>query len=84
MSKVTYKNVDGHYEVYVDGKWECSCDAGELNGVIREVEAREEMLDIVAEFETEWYKKHSSIWTDKHYNEFVEAKKKFIREKLGK
>ena len=32
------KNVDGHYEIYVDGVFECSCDAGELTETIKEVE----------------------------------------------
>ena len=32
------KNVDGHYEIYIDGEFECSCDAGELTETIKEVE----------------------------------------------
>lgn len=32
------KNVDEHYEIYVDGVFECSCDAGELTETIKEVE----------------------------------------------
>lgn len=38
---VTYRDVDGHYEVYVDGKLEETCDAGELSRVVRELEEKE-------------------------------------------
>ena len=40
MDGITYKNVDGHYEIYVDGKFECSCDAGELTETLDEVEKK--------------------------------------------
>ena len=36
--EIKAKNVDGHYEIYVNGKFECSCDAGELTETIKEVE----------------------------------------------
>ena len=32
------KNVDGHYEIYVNGKFECSWDACELTETLQEVE----------------------------------------------
>lgn len=32
------KNVDGHYEIYVDGVFECSCDDGELTEIMKEIE----------------------------------------------
>ena len=36
--EIKTKNVDGHYEIYVDGKFECSCDAGELTETLDKVE----------------------------------------------
>ena len=36
--EIKAKNVDGHYEIYVNGEFECSCDAGELTETLDEVE----------------------------------------------
>lgn len=36
--EIKAKNVDGYYEIYVNGEFECSCDAGELTEMIKEVE----------------------------------------------
>lgn len=36
--RISYAELDGHYEIYVDGMFECSCDAGELTETIKEVE----------------------------------------------
>ena len=36
--KIKAKNVDGHYEICIDGEFECSCDAGELTETLQEVE----------------------------------------------
>ena len=36
--KIKVKNVDGHYEIDVNGEFECSCDAGELTETLQEVE----------------------------------------------
>ena len=41
MKKITWKWVggrDGHYEIYVDGKLEQTCDEGELNSEVRKLE----------------------------------------------
>lgn len=35
---ITYKNVMGHYEIYVNNEFKCSCDSGELTETIHEVE----------------------------------------------
>ena len=32
------KNVDDHYEIYIDGEFECSCDVGELTETLDKVE----------------------------------------------
>lgn len=32
------RNVNGHYEIYMDGRFVCSCDANELNEVVEEME----------------------------------------------
>lgn len=32
------RNVNGHYEIYLDGAFVCSCDANELGEVIEEME----------------------------------------------
>lgn len=32
------RNVNGHYEIYKDGAFVCSCDANELNEVVEEME----------------------------------------------
>ena len=31
------RNINGHYEIYKDGKFVCSCDAGELKEVVEEI-----------------------------------------------
>ena len=36
--EIKAKNVDGHYEIYVDGEFECSCDVGELTETLDKVE----------------------------------------------
>lgn len=36
--KIKAKNVDGHYEIYIDGEFECSCDEGELTETLDKVE----------------------------------------------
>ena len=36
--EIKVKNVYGHYEIYVNGEFECSCDAGELTETLDEVE----------------------------------------------
>lgn len=38
------------------------------------------LLDILEEFENEWYEKHSSVWTDLHYDEYRKAKEEYLRE----
>ena len=35
---ITVKNKYSHYEIYVDGKFYCSCDCGELREVMEEIE----------------------------------------------
>ena len=35
---ISYENVDGHYVIYVNGRFECSCDAGELTETLDKVE----------------------------------------------
>lgn len=32
------RNVMDHYEIYVEGKFVCSCDANELDDVVEEME----------------------------------------------
>ena len=36
--EIKTKNVQGHYEIYVNCEFECSCDAGELTETLQEVE----------------------------------------------
>lgn len=36
--KISYDERDGHYEIYVNGEFECSCDTGELTEMLAEVE----------------------------------------------
>lgn len=36
--EIKTKNVDGHYEICVNGEFECSCDVGELAETLDEVE----------------------------------------------
>lgn len=31
------RNVNGHYEIYLDGAFVCSCDANELREVVEEM-----------------------------------------------
>ena len=31
------RNINGHYEIYKDGAFVCSCDAGELKEVVEEL-----------------------------------------------
>lgn len=31
------RNINGHYEIYLDGAFVCSCDANELDEVLEEV-----------------------------------------------
>lgn len=31
------RNINGHYEIYMDGSFVCSCDANELDEVLEEV-----------------------------------------------
>ena len=38
MDGITYRNVDGHYEIFIDGKFECSCDSSELTMTLKEIE----------------------------------------------
>lgn len=38
--RISYDECDEHYEVYVDGLFECSCDAGELTETLAEVEKK--------------------------------------------
>lgn len=35
---IDVKSVDGHYEIYVYGKFYCSCDMNELKETLAEVE----------------------------------------------
>lgn len=35
---ISYDERDEHYEIYVEGIFECSCDAGELTETLQEVE----------------------------------------------
>lgn len=32
------KNVDGHYEIYINNEFECSCDVGELSEILDKIE----------------------------------------------
>lgn len=34
------RNINGHYEIYLDGVFVCSCDANELNEVVEEMRER--------------------------------------------
>ena len=34
------RNVDGHYEIYMEGAFVCSCDANELSEVCEEMKER--------------------------------------------
>lgn len=36
--RISYAELDEHYEIYVDGIFECSCDVGELTETLAEVE----------------------------------------------
>ena len=36
--EIKAKNVDDHYEIYIDGEFECSCDVGELTETLDKVE----------------------------------------------
>ena len=36
--EIKAKNVDGHYEIYIDGEFEGSCDVGELTETLDKVE----------------------------------------------
>ena len=36
--RISYAEFDGHHEIYVDGIFECSCDAGELTETLYKVE----------------------------------------------
>ena len=36
--EIKAKNVDDHYEIYVNGEFECSCDVGELTEMLDTVE----------------------------------------------
>lgn len=38
MSKIEVKLIDEHYEIFVNGKFEISCDENELNETIKEIE----------------------------------------------
>ena len=38
--EIKAKNVDDHYEIYVNGEFECSCDVGELTETLDEVEKK--------------------------------------------
>lgn len=35
---ISYEQVDEHYEIYVNGEFECSCDTGEIAETLLEVE----------------------------------------------
>ena len=35
--EVTHEYVNGHYKVYVDGKFYCNCDANELDETKKEI-----------------------------------------------
>ena len=37
MRVMEVRNINGHYEIYKDGKFVCSCDAGELKEVVEEI-----------------------------------------------
>lgn len=34
---ITYKNVDGHYEIYVNDELNCTCETNELNQEIENI-----------------------------------------------
>lgn len=38
--RISYAELDEHYEIYVDGIFECSCDVGELTETLAEVEKK--------------------------------------------
>ena len=40
----------------------------------------EKILDIIEEFEREWYAEHSSEYTDSHYDEYRAAKVEYIED----
>lgn len=35
---IDVKNINGHYEIYVKGKFYCSCDVNELKETLAEIE----------------------------------------------
>ena len=40
----------------------------------------EKLLDIIEEFEAEWYAEHDSVYTDNHHAEFRAAKESYVEE----
>lgn len=38
----------------------------------------EKLLDVIAEFETSWFMEHTSIYTDRHFDEYTKAKAEYI------
>lgn len=38
MHSIKYKNVNGHYEIYVDGFFHSSCDTDELSTTLNDIE----------------------------------------------
>ena len=38
--EIKAKNVDGHYEIYVNGEFECSCDSSELTMTLKEIKKK--------------------------------------------
>lgn len=39
-TEIEVKQVRGHYEIYYQGKFECSCDPDELAEVLEELEGK--------------------------------------------
>ena len=37
MSNLDIRKIKEHYEIYLDGKFVCSCDAGELSETLKEI-----------------------------------------------
>jgi hypothetical protein len=37
MLELDIRNVDGHYEIYKDGRFVCSCDTNELRETLEEL-----------------------------------------------
>lgn len=41
----------------------------------------DELLDIIGDFEFDWYEEHTTVWTDAHIEEYRRAKTDYIEER---